>query len=146
MDIKKGKNSQFLLVSPPIYNHNQGSCQAKLLSNLVCSFCFRCLKKHIFFYLLSIQTQNMIETTKAKKQKLQSYANIRDTILDQKSPFHGEAVFPRLHTQTNKHTTSGHCNLETEQAQMAESVKSAQTSHLMKLALFQIFNIQVILN
>ena len=47
------------------------------------------------------------------------YANISDTLFDQKSPVHWEAGFPRWH----KWTTHGQCKLETESAKWANSLK-----------------------
>ena len=47
-----------------------------------------------------------------------------DILFDQKSPVHSEAALPRWQTQTHRHMTHGHRNLETELAQGALSVKT----------------------
>ena len=45
-------------------------------------------------------------------------------LFDQKSPVHREAGVSAIeHTPTHTHTTDRHCNLETESAQGADSVK-----------------------
>ena len=41
----------------------------------------------------------------------------------QRSQVHREARFPQWHTHTDRHTTHGHRNLQTELAQRANSVK-----------------------
>ena len=43
---------------------------------------------------------------------------------DQKSQVHWEAGFLRWHTQTHRQTTNGQRDLETESAQLADSVKT----------------------
>ena len=58
------------------------------------------------------------------------YANIRDTLFDQKSPVHRKTGFPQRH----KHTTDRHRDLETEWDKWADSVKKKKqeprgTSH-----------------
>ena len=52
----------------------------------------------------------------AKPKTFKGYANISDTLFDQKSPVHREAGFLRWHTHTDRHKTHGHCNLEAELA------------------------------
>ena len=59
----------------------------------------------------------------AKTEYCLELANKRDTYFNQKSPVHREAGFPRLHTETHRQTTEGHCNLETESAKWVKSVK-----------------------
>ena len=44
-------------------------------------------------------------------------------LFDQKSLVHREAVFWLWHTQTHTRATDGHCNLEAELAQRADSVR-----------------------
>ena len=45
------------------------------------------------------------------------YANVSDTLFNQKSPVYPEAGFLQWHTQTHRHTTHGHHDLETELVQ-----------------------------
>ena len=69
------------------------------------------------------QIQEIIKTIKTTTKNIQRYANNRDTLFDRKSPVQREARFPLWHTQTDGLTTDRHCNLETELAQWADTVK-----------------------
>ena len=91
------------------------------MCHMSCVMCHvLCVTGHLSTAKNTTKFQNAknIETTKTRK--VQRHANISDMLFNQKSPVHREMGFPRWHTQT----TSGHCDLETESAQWANSVKT----------------------
>ena len=61
-----------------------------------------------------------IETTKT--ENVWRYAKVSNILLDQKYPVHWEAEFLRWHTHIDRHTTHGHCNLETESADSLKTI------------------------